>query len=148
MNETIREGFVDASPVIIGAQAEVETVSIGRPASPTPTPAPPPPREEPPAPSETWPVTVRLRRPIIGNKNEQITHLTFREPTGRDINNCGNPVRIDSAGEIQVDEKKMTAMIGQLSGVLAPLLNSLHPVDWNSCSYRLRPFFLPDPTSW
>jgi hypothetical protein len=143
MNEAIREGFVDAGSA--PSTRRPKSVSSSPPREEAP---PPPPREEPPAPSETWPVTVKLRRPIVGNKGEQISELTFREPTGRDINNCGNPVRIDSAGEIQVDEKKMTAMMGQLSGVLAPLLNAMHPVDWNSCYYRLRPFFLPDPTSW
>jgi hypothetical protein len=100
-------------------------------------------------PNDSWPITVKLlRKSIFGNKRERLTELTFREPTGRDIVMCGNPVRIDGTGEIVVDEAKMTKMMAQLSGVLLPLLNDMHPVDWNSCSYRLRRFFLPDPTSW
>jgi hypothetical protein len=95
-----------------------------------------------------WPITVRLRRPILGNNREELQELTFREPTGRDIVRYGNPVRIDSSGEIQVDEKKMLAMMAQLSGVLPPMLEAMSPVDWNSCAYRLRIFFLPDPASW
>jgi len=136
MNEQIREGFVNATP-------------LPREEPPKPPPPPPAPAEEPDFGKESWPVTVRLRRPIVGMKKDELLHeLVFREPTGRDINTCGNPVRIDSNGEIQVDEKKMTQMMGQLSGVLPPLLSSMHPVDWNSCYYRLRPFFLPDPRSW
>jgi hypothetical protein len=100
------------------------------------------------APSLEWPITVRLRRPILGNNREELHELTFREPTGRDIVRYGNPVRIDSAGEIQVDEKKMLAIMAQLSGVLPPMLETMSPVDWNSCAYRLRIFFLPDPASW
>jgi hypothetical protein len=124
MNEQIREGFIvaDATPV-----------------------------ETEPAPrrglSRDGPATVKLRKPIVGNNGEMISELTFREPTGGDILRHGNPVRIDSAGEIQIDEKKMQAMMGQLSGVLSPLLNVMHPVDWASCAYRLQLFFLPDLTS-
>jgi hypothetical protein len=147
MNEQIREGFIDATPLPQEPQPprRVEVREIVEP------PAPPPPQE--PAEErdfrESWPVTVKLRRPIVGMKRDELLHeLTFREPTGRDINTCGNPVRIDSNGEIQVDEKKMTNMMAQLSGVLPPLLQGMHPVDWNSCYYRLRPFFLPDPRSW
>jgi hypothetical protein len=136
MNEQIREGFVNATPL---------------PQDPKP-PGPPAPPQEPAEERdfrESWPVTVKLRRPIVGMKKDELLHeLTFREPTGRDINTCGNPVRIDSNGEIQVDEKKMTQMMGQLSGILPPLLQGMHPIDWNSCYYRLRPFFLPDPRSW
>ena len=136
MNEQIREGFVNATP-------------LPREEPPKPPPPPPAPAEEPDFGKESWPVTVRLRRPIVGMKKDELLHeLVFREPTGRDINTCGNPVRIDSNGEIQVDEKKMTNMMAQLSGVLPPLLQGMHPVDWNSCYYRLRPFFLPDPRSW
>ena len=136
MNEQIREGFVNPTP-------------LPREEPPKPPPPPPAPAEEPDFGKESWPVTVRLRRPIVGMKKDELLHeLVFREPTGRDINTCGNPVRIDSNGEIQVDEKKMTQMMGQLSGVLPPLLAGMHPIDWNSCYYRLRPFFLPDPRSW
>jgi hypothetical protein len=126
MNEQIREGFI-----VEAAAVEMRDEPI-----------------EPPRPRETWPVTVKLHKPIIGNKGEMISELAFREPTGGDIMRQGNPVRIDSAGEIQIDERKMTAMMGQLSGVLVPLLDAMHPRDWTSCAYRLRVFFLPDPTSW
>ena len=101
MNEQIREGFVNATP-------------LPREEPPKPPPPPPAPAEEPDFGKESWPVTVRLRRPIVGMKKDELLHeLVFREPTGRDINTCGNPVRIDSNGEIQVDEKKMTQMMGQ-----------------------------------
>jgi hypothetical protein len=110
---------------------------------------PPPPPPEPLEPKTEWPIVVRLRhKPIFGNKREQLDELTFREPTGADIIRFGNPVWINTAGEIMFDERKMTAMMAQLSGVLYPLLEAMHPQDWNSCAYRLRRFFLPDPEAW
>jgi len=133
MNEQIREGFVDATPVAAPEPVREEVATV---------------KEE--RRFDTWPVIVKLRKPINSGdgRGTMLNELTFREPTGRDINNCGNPVRIDSDGEIQVDEKKMTQIMAHLSGVLPPLIQGMHPIDWNSCYYRLRPFFLPDPRSW
>jgi hypothetical protein len=128
MNETIREGFVDATPV----------------ESPVPAQQP---QTVDDVEALAWrcPITIKLRRKsIVGNNGEQLTELTFREPTGGDIVRHGNPVHIDREGEFKIDEKKMTAMMGQLSGVLAPLLHAMHPVDWNTCADRLAIFFVPD----
>ena len=133
MNEQIREGFVTE-----------ETTPLEKPAGPT---------EEPILDFKDWvwkcPFTVKLlHKPIIGNSGETLTELTFREPTGGDIIRHGNPVRFNAEGVPEIDEKKMTNMMGQLSGVLAPLLNAMHPVDWNSCAQRLQFFFVPDRRSW
>src|SRR6516165_9536480 len=66
-----------------------------------------PPIEEapPPAPIEAWPITVKLlHKPIRGMKGELINELTFREPTGGDINRHGNPCRVNFEGEVVIDE--------------------------------------------
>jgi hypothetical protein len=103
----------------------------------------------PPPPADTWPITVKLlHRTIRGNNGEDVKELKFREPTGGDINRCGNPVRINSDGDVVIDEKKMSLIMANLSGVLSPLLDRMDPRDWNSCAYRLRNFFLPDLASW
>src|SRR5215831_10671017 len=104
MNEQIREGFI--------VEADLAETPAAEPARPRL------------AVTRDGPATVRLRKPIVGNSGEMLSELTFREPTGGDILRHGNPVRIDSAGEIQIDEKKMQAMMGQLSGVLSPLLSA------------------------
>ena len=120
----------------------MKAVPAEQPTEPTATTAPI-------APKSDWPITVKLqRKPIKGNRGEELTQLTFREPTGADIVRIGNPVFITTAGEIMFDERKMTAMMAQLSGVCPPLLDFMHPQDWNSCAYRLRRFFLPDPEGW
>jgi hypothetical protein len=98
---------------------------------------------------EEWPITVRLlHRPIRNNKGEEVRELSFREPTGGDINRYGNPVRINQEGDVVIDERKMTLIMAALSGILSPLLERMDPRDWNSCAYRLRNFFLPDPAAW
>jgi len=100
-------------------------------------------------PESEWPIRVKLvHKPIRNNKNELVNELSFREPTGGDINRYGNPVRIDMNGDVIIDERKMSMMMGSLAGVLTPFLEAMDPRDWNSCAYRLRSFFLPDPEAW
>ena len=70
-----------------------------------------------------WPIKVRLlHKPIRNNKGETNQELSFRQPTGADINRNGLPVRIDFAGEAVMDERKMTLMMTALSGVMSPFL--------------------------
>ena len=126
-----------AGPVI-----DVQPIPIEQPQA---APSSPPRREI----SDQWPITVRLLyRPIRGNNQEELTSLTFREPTAGDINRAGNPCRVDHEGDVIIDEKKMSLIMANLSGVLSPLLDRMDPRDWNSCAYRLRGFFLPDLSSW
>jgi len=98
---------------------------------------------------EVWPVKVKLlNKPIRGNKNEELSELTFREPTGADINRIGNPVRVTIEGEILIDDKRMMLMMTALSGVMTPFLERMDPRDYASCAYRLRNFFLPNLAAW
>ena len=115
------------------------------PKLPPPAPVEPP----PPPPTETWPIKVKLLyRPIRDNQGAEVKELSFREPTGGDINRYGNPVRINQEGDVVIDERKMTFIMAALTGILSPLLERMDPRDWNSCAYRLRAFFLPDPAAW
>jgi hypothetical protein len=100
-------------------------------------------------PQERWPITVKLLyKTIRNNKGEPLSEIMFREPTGGDINRYGNPCRIDQNGDVVIDEKKMSFMMSSLAGLLLPFLEQMDPRDWNSCAYRLRSFFLPDPAAW
>lgn len=137
MNKPIREGFVADERA-----AKPDDVVIDAVAEPIAPPAP-----EPYV--ETWPIKVKLtRKPIRDNKGIEIKELSFRQPTGADINRYGLPVRIDVNGDVLMDERKMTLMMTALSGVMTPFLETMDPRDWSSCAYRLRNFFLPDPDAW
>jgi hypothetical protein len=147
--QPVREGFQSATG---GAQPQPRVMQNGGAAGTGPiidaTPTQEPQVASPP-PVDQFPITVKLLyRPILGNNREELTSLTFREPTGGDINHCGNPCRVNSDGDVVIDEKKMSLIMANLSGVLSPLLDRMDPRDWNSCAYRLRNFFLPDLRAW
>jgi hypothetical protein len=99
--------------------------------------------------AEDWPITVELLyRSVKNDKGEEVWSLTFREPRASEINRIGNPTRMLWDGEIIIEERKMTYIMGALCGILPPLLEAMDPRDWNSCAYRLRKFFLPDLRAW
>ena len=134
MNKPERDGFVTDEPV---NDAKV----VAEPdASPPPEVVPY---------KETWPVKVKLLHgKVSNNQGHDIDELSFRAPTGGDINRYGNPVRMDSNLEPQIDEKKMTMMMAVLAGVNFPNLERMDARDWNSCAFRLRIFFTPSAEGW
>jgi hypothetical protein len=98
---------------------------------------------------ETWPVKVKLLHKKVRNmKGEMVNELSFREPTGGDINRYGNPCHVDQNGDVIILDRKMIVMMAVLSGILQPFLEAMDPRDYNSCAYRLRGFFIPDPAAW
>jgi len=126
-----KEGFIEEKPVVVTEPA-IE-----------PSPA------EAPQVVELWPIVVKLlHKSVRNNAGIMVKELTFREPTGGDINRYGNPVRVNQDGDVVIDERKMHFMMAALSGILPPFIEQLDPRDWNSCAYRLRGFFLPDPQAW
>lgn len=105
-----------------------------------PPPAPPP---------EIWPIVVRLLHgPIPNKRGVEVHQLEFRQPFARDIKRHGNPVRINMDGEVLFDEPKMTSMIAALSDLHMASIGRLDARDWESCAFRIRGFFLPDPAAW
>ena len=72
---------------------------------------------------------------------QEVKQVTMREPRAGDINRYGNPVRVNSDGEIIIDERKMTYMIAALANILPPFIEDMDTRDWNSCAYRIRAFF-------
>jgi len=139
MNKPVREGFVIDETVAKPDDVVVEAKALPEPPAPEPEPVY----------VEKWPIKVKLtRKPIRDNTGNEIKELSFRQPTGADINRYGLPVRIDVNGDVLMDERKMTLMMTALTGVMTPFLEQMDPRDWSSCAYRLRNFFLPDPDAW
>jgi hypothetical protein len=136
MNKPVREGFVK--------ERETPQITVEVPSEPAPQEV----QQGPPP--ETWPVTVRLlHKAVRNNKGELVKELNFREPTAGDIMRIGgNPVRLNDRFETVIEDARMLALMANLSGVLEPFLQQMDPRDFNSCAYRLRNFFLPDPAAW
>ncbi|WP_128941061.1 phage tail assembly protein [Bradyrhizobium zhanjiangense] len=139
-----REGFVEDT------KQEAEIIEPrGKTRAMPPPEIEPSPAEQPQLMEDEWPIVVKLiYRPIRNNRGEDIKEVSLREPRAGDINRYGNPIRVNQDGDVLIDERKMTYMIAALSGVLPPFIEEMDTRDWNSCAYRLRRFFLPDPAAW
>jgi hypothetical protein len=139
-----REGFVDDQ-----AKPEPEIIQPSGKRTMPPPEIEASPAELPPLEQDEWPIVVKMMyRPIRNNRGEDIKEVSLREPRAGDINRYGNPIRVNQEGDVIIDERKMSYMIAALSGILPPFIDEMDPRDWNSCAYRLRRFFLPDPAAW
>lgn len=102
--------------------------------------APAPPKKGP------QPFVLQLRRPVQAN-GEETSELSFREPTGGDIEAVGNPVSLDFSQDppkVTFEAKAMTQMMARLATVPPSTIRQLHPRDWNSAAWNLAGFFMPD----
>jgi hypothetical protein len=111
--------------------------------------APPPIDLDAPAEDIEWPIKLKLLyKPTRDTKNRIIHELLIRAPTAGDISLCGNPVRLNSEGDVIVDEQKMTAMLARLSDVFPPMIEQLDARDWISCSFFMQRILLPNRRTW
>jgi hypothetical protein len=111
--------------------------------------APPPIDLDAPAEDIEWPIKLKLLyKPTRDTKNRIIHELMIRAPTAGDISQCGNPVRLNSQGDVIVDEQKMTLMLARLSDVFPPMIEQLDARDWISCSFFMQRILLPNRRTW
>jgi hypothetical protein len=148
-NARAREGFVEDHPPPIPPKAAAEAPQPEKKHATPPPTIEPSPADLPPLAQDEWPIKVRLLyKQIRSNSGDKIGEVVMREPKAGDINRYGNPVRVNQDGDVIIDERKMTYMIAALTEILPPFIEEMDPRDWNSCAYRLRRFFLPDPAAW
>jgi hypothetical protein len=86
-----------------------------------------------------------LSKPIQAH-GEEVRRLTWREPTGNDIERAGNPIIVDFFGEkptLTFNERKMSAMISALCQIPPSSVRQLTAGDWNSIAWKLVRFFMP-----
>jgi hypothetical protein len=86
-----------------------------------------------------------LSKPIQAH-GEEVRRLTWREPTGADIERAGNPIIVDFFGEkpsLTFNEKKMSAMISALCQIPPSSVRQLTAGDWNAIAWKLVRFFMP-----
>jgi hypothetical protein len=90
-------------------------------------------------------VTISLTKPIHAY-GEDLSELTFREPSGGDIAAAGMPVRFDlskAEPDIEFNATEMTAMLSRLASVPPSSIALLTAGDWISAAYAVAPFFVP-----
>jgi hypothetical protein len=116
-----------------------------------PAPAPKLDPAEPPKPAngvEFTGLSMPLRKPVIAHGDE-VSELTFREPTAADIEACGTPIMIDfMTGEqpkLTFETKAMFAMMSRLANVPPSTIKQMHPKDWGAAALLLaHRFFTPE----
>ena len=85
--------------------------------------------------------TVTLTNPIPAH-GEDVNELTFREPTGSDISQCGVPFTLlPDGGVIQPDAAALRKMMSRLAGVPPSSIDKLVAVDWMKCMGAVLDFF-------
>ena len=102
------------------------------------------------APEETasepiWPMVVTLEKPVQAH-GDMVKELSFREPTGGDIEKAGFPLEFDFQQEppgISINEKKMGALMSLLAKVPPTTIKALAPKDWSTCAWGIAGFFTP-----
>ena len=119
--------------------------------------APEPQPQQPPLQTDVWPLVIKLRKPIMVEKDRLMTEVSLREPTTSDIINAGgNPCRIDitriDGNNVTfnpvIDDAKMLKLIADLADITYPFIKRLDPRDYNTIAYQLRRFFLPEGPMW
>ena len=84
--------------------------------------------------------TFKLSKPLKAH-GEEITMLTVREPTGKDIVEHGNPIKLD----LTMNERNMMQQMVNLCAVPPSTINQLSGNDWNTLAFQiLSRFFAPD----
>lgn len=91
-------------------------------------------------------VTVPLSRPIQAH-GEEVTALTLREPTGKDLRIHGLPYRATQDGEIVVDAGAMARLMVELAGVPLSSIDRLSAVDFQAVTGAIMGFFQPAPAA-
>lgn len=88
-------------------------------------------------------ITVLLTRPIQAH-GEEVTALTFREPTPKDLMESGSPVLLIPSAEgdmgIEVRPKVIALYIARLGGIPPSSVHTLCVADFMACQGALLPF--------
>lgn len=95
---------------------------------------------------KSGPITIKLKSPIKAN-GEEVSELTFREPTAADIELNGNPVNLDWTGgtpKPYFDARVMSQMMSVLAAVPPSSVRMMNTKDWNTVAWSLANFFMPD----
>ena len=90
-------------------------------------------------------MTFPLPKPIKAHGKE-MTELTIKEPTGKDVIAVGTPVDFDPTQDpprLYMNTQKMAAMISRLAEVPPSSVEQLSPKTISQIGWILAPFFSP-----
>jgi len=102
--------------------------------------------EEDAAAPTTTDITIELSKPVVSS-GEMIKKLTFREPTGGDMQAIGEkwPVNIDwQTGVVTPNPEVMAGVMSVLAAVPPSTIKAMRGKDFSTCAHRLMGFFVPD----
>lgn len=92
-------------------------------------------------------LTLPLARPVEAH-GETVAALTLREPTGKDLRQCGLPYRISmETGEATIDAPAMAKMIAALAAVPPSTVDRLSAEDWQAAMAAVLGFFGQAPAT-
>lgn len=83
-----------------------------------------------------------LSKPISAHA-EEVTTLTLRAPTGKDLRSCGVPYKLTSDAEMTIEAAGMHRMISALAGIPPSAVDQLAAGDWNACAMAVLDFITP-----
>lgn len=87
-------------------------------------------------------IVVKLSKEVMAH-GEKVKELSFRRPTGHDIQRRGLPLRIFDDGSLEVSGPSMSKHMSELAAVPPSTIEELTGSDWTACAMELTPAFLP-----
>ena len=85
------------------------------------------------------PITIKLTTPLK-SIDRDLTEVTLREPTGKDMVRSGYPLRITDDG-VDVNAAPMHKLIGVCAGITPDAVDTMAIPDWNACCMAVMGFF-------
>lgn len=85
---------------------------------------------------------ITLSKPITAH-GEELTKLTLRAPTGKDLRACGVPYKLTAEGEMTIEAAGMHRMISALAGVPPSAIDQLAAGDWSGAAMAVLDFITP-----
>jgi len=90
---------------------------------------------------------VTLSKPIQAH-DEDISEVTFREPTGKDTARCGVVFNVTTDGDqLVIAAGPMHKMIAALAGIPISSVDQMSGKDWNTCAMVILPLFVEGETT-
>ena len=88
----------------------------------------------------TEPVILTLLQPINAH-GQDVTTLTIRPPTGKDLRTCGYPFIIGNEGVQIIDAAAIAKLLANCAQIPPSSVDQLSPADWTSGMTAIISFF-------